>query len=265
MRNRTSLKGILAAAASALAVLAVSSSQAQIFMTEKEILRQSRVQWLDLKRHTPKAPDPRTQAYVECISNELIDVLEADGVDEDLAALDWEIIVFDDDSFNAFAMPGGKIGVFTGILNVADTPDALAAVIGHEIAHLTEDHVMDRAKKQRRTDALVLLGGAATGMRGQVRDAATVFMSLPFGREQELEADRVGLDLMAKAGFDPRASLQLWKNMSSMRGGERAPEFMSTHPADDRRMDGLVRAFTPALTLYNEAREAERYPGCRKP
>lgn len=255
-----SVKRILLAALAAGAVLAAASAPAQLFMTEKEVMRQARLQWLDLKRHQPRAPDPRTQAYVECISNEIIDVL-GDEYDN----LDWEIIVFDNDSFNAFALPGGKIGVFTGILDVADTPDALAAVIGHEIAHLTQDHVMERAKKRRRTEALVLLGGAATGMRGEVRDAATIFRTLPYAREQETEADRVGLDYMAQAGFDPRASLMLWKNMSSQRGRDEVPEFLSTHPADDVRMDELVRAFASTLGIYNTAREEGRYPSCRQP
>lgn len=259
MRTTTSIKAIVLGALAGLA-LPVGPSQAQIFAGEKEIMRQTRVQWLNLMRHTPKAPDPRTQSYVECISNEIIDVL-----DPEFQNLDWEVVVFDDDSLNAFAMPGGKIGVFTGILKVADTPDALAAVIGHEVAHLTQDHVMDRVKKQRRTDAWALLGGAVTGMPGEARSFATIFGTLPYAREQETEADRVGLELMARAGYDPRASLVLWKNMSDMRGRQQAPEFLSTHPADDPRMDSLVRAFASTLALYNEAREAGRYPTCRAP
>lgn len=260
MQRSTSIRGLSLAAVTAAALLAVGSSQAQLLSGEKEIMHETRVQWLDLKRHTPLAPNPRTQDYVECIAYDIIDVLP-----EEFQNLDWEVVVFDDDQLNAFAMPGGKIGVFTGILDVADTPDALAAVLGHEIAHLTQDHVMDRVKKQRRTDALVLLGGAATGLRGEVQDAATILMTLPFNREQESEADRVGLKYMAEAGFDPRASLMLWKHMSEMRGRQQVPEFLSTHPADDRRMDDLVREFAPTLTLYNEAREAGRYPRCRQP
>lgn len=257
MRNRGSIKAGVLGAVSAAAVLAVGASDAQIFVGEREIMRQARTEWLSMKRHTPRSPNPRIQAYVECVSNEIIGVL-----DEDLQNLDWEVIVFDDDSLNAFAMPGGKIGVFTGILRVADTPDALAAVIGHEVAHLTEDHVMERAKKQRLAGAFSLLGGALTGMRGEARQATTVLMTLPYAREQESEADRVGLDLMARAGFDPRASLLLWKNMADMRGRARAPEFLSTHPADDIRMDSLVRTFAATLPLYNEAREAGRAPSC---
>jgi predicted Zn-dependent protease len=240
-----------------LAALLSGSAEAQLFASEKEILRQSRVEWLSMKRHTPLSPSPRLQRYVECVAYNIIDVLP-----EEDDALDWEVVVFDDEAINAFAMPGGKVGVFTGILRVADTPDALGAVLGHEIAHLTEDHVMERARRQSRTEALVLLGGAATGMRGSVRDGATIFLSLPFGREQESEADIVGLRYMAKAGFDPRASIYLWKNMAATREG-RTPEFLSTHPSDDRRLDDLVKSLTPALIDYNSAREAGIRPGCQ--
>lgn len=240
------------------AVLFAASAQAQLFTSEKEIIRQSRVQWLTMKRQTPLSPSPRLQQYVECVAYDIIDVLPPEYDN-----LDWEVVVFDDEAINAFAMPGGKVGVFTGILRVADTPDALAAVLGHEIAHLTEDHVMERARRQSRTDALVLLGGAATGMRGAARDAGAVFLTLPFGRKQESEADIVGLEYMAKAGYDPRAAMYLWKNMASNRGRNRPPEFLSTHPSDDQRLDELVKSLTPSLITYNEAREAGVRPNCQ--
>jgi predicted Zn-dependent protease len=241
----------------AIGILAASTAQAQLFMTEKEILRQARVQWLMMKKHTPLAPEGRIQTYVECITNRIIEVLDPSYQD-----LSWEVVVFDDDAANAFAMPGGKVGVFTGILKVADTPDSLAAVIGHEIAHLTEDHVMQRAKKDTRTNALVLLGGAATGMGDLIRTGAVIGLSLPFDRRQESEADVVGLEYTAKAGFDPRASIYLWKNMSAMNKGA-PPEFLSTHPSSDRRLDDLVKSLTPALVQYNQARDSGRLPNCQ--
>lgn len=237
--------------------LAVPAAEAQLFTTTRELERQARVQWLTMKRQTPLAPEARTQAYVQCITDRIIDVL-----DDSHANLAWEVVVFDDDSANAFALPGGKVGVFTGILRVADTPDALAAVIGHEIAHLTENHVTERARRAGRADALVLLGGAATGMGDLIRMGATVGLTLPFDRRQETESDLVGLDYMARAGFDPRASLYLWKNMSAM-NRSRPPEFLSTHPSSDRRLDDLVKALTPALVTYNQALEAGRRPNCR--
>ena len=234
------------------------TSQAQgLFTSEKEVLRQSRLQWMTMKRDMSRPGNPRIQPFVECITNAIIDTLE-----EPFASMDWEIIVFDDETANAFAMPGGKIGVFTGIFEVADTPDALATVIGHEIAHLTENHVMARARRGTLTGLATILGGAATGLRGSVRQGVQVGLSLPFDRRQESEADVVGLDYMAKAGFDPRSSLRLWKNMSDKRNGRSVPEFLSTHPADDRRMDDLVKAMTPALITSVRAQETGNLSNC---
>ncbi|HEX6999059.1 MAG TPA: M48 family metallopeptidase [Gammaproteobacteria bacterium] len=247
----------LVAIGSVLAFLAGGIAQAQLIVTEKEVMRQARTEWLLLKKHTPRAGNERLQSYVECITNRLIDVLEPSFQD-----LSWEVVVFDDDAANAFALPGGKVGVFTGILRVADTPDALAAVIGHEIAHLTEDHIMQRAKRQSRTDALVILGGAATGMGDVIRAGAQIGLALPFDRRQESEADLVGLEYMAKAGFDPRASIYLWKNMADVNKGA-PPEFLSTHPSNDRRLDDLVQSLTPALVHFNEARDSGRRPNCQ--
>lgn len=242
--------------AAGIAVLAAGTAQA-LFTSEKEVLRQSRLQWLTMKRDIPRPGNPRIQPFVECISNRLIAVL-----DEPYASMDWEIVVFDDEAANAFAMPGGKIGVFTGIFQVADNADALAAVIGHEIAHLTENHVMERARRGTWTDLATIIGSAATGLGDTVRQGVAVGLSLPFDRGQESEADLVGLDYMAMAGFDPRSSIYLWKNMGQLKGGQRPPEWLSTHPSDDRRLDDLVKAMTPALIKANEAQEQGRIPNC---
>ncbi len=246
---------ILISTTACLSLLAMSTAHA-LFTTEKEIERESRVQWLTMKRTLPRPGNPAIQTFVECISNSLIEQL-----DEPYSSMDWEIIVFDDDATNAFAMPGGKIGVFTGIFKVADTPDALATVIGHEIAHLTEDHVMERAKKQSRNDAISIIGAAATGLGDYVRQGTEILLGLPFDRRQESEADIVGLRYMAGAGYDPRASLYLWRNMSDLSQGA-PPEFLSTHPSDDRRMADLAGSLTPALIAYNEALETMGRPRC---
>jgi predicted Zn-dependent protease len=257
MRFRISIKRSMALAAGLIAgILFINVSHGQLFISEREIERQARLQWRMMKQQLPLSPSPRLQSYVECVAYRIIDVLDTQHGD-----LAWEIVVFDDDSINAFAMPGGKVGVFTGILRVADTPDSLAAVIGHEIAHLTENHVMERAKRQSRSEALVLLGNAATGMGDFMRMGAAIGLTLPFGRRQESEADVVGLEYMAKAGFDPRASIALWKNMSGARNSP--PEFLSTHPSDDRRLDDLVKSLTPALIQFNAARESGRVPNCQ--
>jgi predicted Zn-dependent protease len=214
-----------------------------------------------MKRHIPLEPQQKVQRYVECVANNLLRALPP----EVGANIDWEVVVFDEDEINAFADPNGKIGVFNGILRVADSPDMLAAVIGHEIAHATQGHVMDRARKNARQEIWAMLGGAATGAGDMWRQGLAIMSGLPFAREQETEADLVGLDYMANAGFDPRAAVYLWKNMAAAKqalGREQPPEFLSTHPSDSARTDNMVRSLTPALIKYNAAREAGNRPAC---
>lgn len=249
-------KQALVAAISGIGLLGIA--QAGLLVSEKEIMRASRVEWLSMKKHLPMDPDPRVQAYVRCIADRLIAELDAEHRN-----MDWEVIVFDDDGINAAALPNGKISVLNGLLRVADTPDSLAAVLGHEIAHATENHVMDRAKKGARTDMLVLLGSAATGINSDMlRQGAAIGMTLPYAREQETEADLVGLKYMANAGFDPRAAMYLWKNMSAANKGA-PPEILSSHPSDDTRLDNIVKQITPALVSYNKARESGKRPNCQ--
>ena len=249
MQQQSPRKVIFIAAAACFSMFAAGAAQA-LFASEKEILRQTRVQWLTMKRDVPKPENPRVQPFVECVARSVIEVL-----DEPYASMDWEVVVFDDEAVNAFAMVGGQIGIFTGIFQVADTTDMLAAVIGHEIAHVTEQHVMARAKRQTGGDVLSILGGAVAGRYGRdiARTGAAVTLLLPFSRGQESESDLVGLDYMAKAGYDPRASIQLWKNMSANKEGQQPAEFVSTHPADDRRIRDLITSMTPALITYNQA------------
>lgn len=256
MRKLRRFQWPLVAACAGLLLSSVAYSQLGI-VSEKEIRRQARVEWLSMKRHLPLEPNPRVVTYVQCVANRLIDV-----VGDEHPNIDWEVIVFDDDSVNASANPDGKIAVLNGLLKVADTPDALAAVLGHEIAHATENHVMDRARKGARTNLLVLLGSAATGIRqDMIRDGATIGLVLPYARDQESEADLVGLRYMAKAGFDPRAAMYLWKNMATINKNA-PPEFLSSHPSDDVRLDAIVKSITPALIEYNKARDAGRRPNC---
>ncbi|HEX5419837.1 MAG TPA: M48 family metallopeptidase [Gammaproteobacteria bacterium] len=257
MRKRARGNKSIAFAFALLAgVVFTSTVRADLFTSRKEIERESRVQWLEMKKQLPRA-DARVQKYVQCVTYKIIAVLPAS-----FQNLDWEVIVFDTGELNAFAMPGGKVGVYTGLLKVADSQDALAAVLGHEIAHLTQDHVMKRARKASRNDALVILGDAATGLGGLIQQGTTVLLGLPYDRKQESEADLVGLGYMADAGFDPRAALYLWKNMMKQSKGN-PPEFLSTHPADDKRLDDIVAHLAPALVRYNKAQEDGKRPNCR--
>jgi predicted Zn-dependent protease len=254
----------VAAAVAALGFSAMPGAEAQFSSGKNEIARAARLEWLDLKKHAPREPDPAVQAYVQCVANSIIATLDAKTAKE----FDWEVVVFDNPEVNAFANPEGKIGVFNGMLSIADTPEMLAAVLGHEIAHATEGHVLSRARRGVLVDLGAVLAGAAVPQisQGDIQQGAAVGLMYPYARDQESEADEVGLVYMAKAGYDPRAALDLWKGMRAANEGKPQPaSFMSTHPADDIRMHDIVSKITPALIEYNDAREAGRRPNCAIP
>jgi predicted Zn-dependent protease len=252
--------------AAAVALVATTVAQAQLGgSTEKEVRRQARLQWMQVKRHVPIEPDERVQRYVQCVTDRIIAQLPA----EQREAFEWEVVVFDDDEPNAQADPNGKIAVASGLFKVVDTQDALAAVIGHEVTHATEGHSLARMRRAARQEAWAMIGGAATGsgyMGAELRTYLHLSLGLPFSRENEIEADVIGLDVMAKAGFDPRAAINLWKGMTAYQqsqGREPARGLESTHPSDDVRIDNLVKVLAPALVEYNAAREAGRRPNCQ--
>jgi predicted Zn-dependent protease len=229
-----------------------------------QIDQESADQFNQMRASMPLSNSATDKSYVRCISRLIIQQL-----DEPYASYDWEIEVFEDEAINAFAMPGGKIGVFTGIFKVAENQDQLAAVIGHEVAHVTEDHSLERANRDSWTRNTAIFGSevldASTGW--ETTDimvmGAEVGLLLPYGRGQESEADLVGLEYMAAAGFDPRASIVLWANMgkSSPAG---PPPWLSTHPSGDARIAELAGELTEALPLYNEAIAAGKRPNCRR-
>ncbi|MGI9331416.1 MAG: M48 family metallopeptidase, partial [Gammaproteobacteria bacterium] len=175
-------------------------------VTEQQAVREGEGAFDSMRQQMVETSSLTTRAYVNCISRAIVA-----EIDPPYDSLDWEVVVFEDASVNAFALPGGNIGVFTGILSVAETTDQLASVIGHEVAHVTERHSVARMNRAMAANVGVTVAdifdpnaGAAVGMLAQYG------ILLPYGRGQESEADVVGLRYMAKAGFDPRASVKLW-------------------------------------------------------
>ncbi len=205
--------------------------------------------------------DPAINDYVRCVATAITDKLDQKGTN-------WEVVVFKDDNPNAFALPGGKMGVYTGMLKVAENQDQLASVLGHEVGHVLAQHGNERVSQQQLTN-VALTAAAGSGYVDPLTMqalglGAQVGILLPYSRAHESEADVIGLDLMSKAGFDPRQSVQLWKNMQKAGGGA-PPEFLSTHPASSTRIDNLLSKMPGALQIYNDARAKGNKPNCKKP
>lgn len=205
--------------------------------------------------------DAAVNDYVRCVANAITGALSDKKTT-------WEVVVFKNDTPNAFALPGGEIGVYTGMLKVAQNQDQLAAVLGHEVGHVLAQHGNERMSQQELAN-VALAAAAGSGYVDTVTMQALGLgaqfgVLLPYSRAHESEADVIGLDLMAKAGFDPRQSVQLWKNMQKS-DGEGPPEFLSTHPASGTRIDNLLAKMPGALKLYNEARAKGHKPACKQP
>lgn len=171
----------------------------------------------------------------------------------------WEFVVIDDPkTVNAFALPGGKVAVYTGLFPVARDEAGLAVVMGHEVAHALARHGAERISQQQAVQlgaigASVALGSAAPATQSAIMQAfglgAQVGVLLPFSRKQESEADQIGMILMAKAGYDPEAAVGLWERMRTASGGKGPPELLSTHPSDDTRIE-RIREFLPQARRY---------------
>lgn len=203
--------------------------------------------------------DPAINAYVRCVASAITNELADKNTH-------WEVVVFKDDDPNAFALPGGKMGVYTGMLKIAENQDQLAAVLGHEVGHVLAQHGNERMSQQQLTN-VALAAAASSGYVDTVSMqalglGAQIGILLPYSRTHESEADVIGLDLMAEAGFDPRESVQLWKNMAKAGGGA-PPEFLSTHPAGGTRIDNLLSHMADALHTYNDARARGNKPDCK--
>lgn len=186
------------------------------------------------------------------------DLVRSTGVfRDDAPGWDWAVNTLATDQLNAYAMPGGKIMVYEGIVERLDLTDAeLAAILGHEIAHALREHSRERVSRQYAQQLAIVGAAVLTGVDAGIVDLAdtiaTVTFQLPFSREQEAEADIIGLELMARAGYDPRAAVSLWKKM--LAASERQPpEFLSTHPAATTRIEGLQALIPKVQPLYRTA------------
>ncbi len=237
------------------------TGRSQLMLMSDAEMEQMGVQaFSNLKQKTPVDYTPETNRFVKCV---------AQAITREVSS-GWEVVVFWDESANAFALPGKKIGVNSGLLDLTDNQDQLATVIGHEVAHVLSHHANERVSQELAVETSVnalnavanphsVAGGQMMGILGV---GAKYGILMPYRRAHESEADILGLELMAKAGFNPLESIQLWKNMEA-EGGNESPEFLSSHPSHRSRMDELIEHMSTALALSNQARKRGKRPACR--
>jgi predicted Zn-dependent protease len=267
MLKQTALVLAIALAATACATTTSPTGRTQYVgaVPQAELNRLGEQAFAQMKAQKPQASDPRQRAYVQCVVGAIVRELPANWQGG------WESAVFQDNNANAFALPGGKVGIYTGIFNVARNQDQLAAVIAHEIGHVVSRHHDERITRQAGAAGALqvvsgLLGsqygqgaGQAAGQFGGI--AAQAGFLLPGSRAQETEADVVGQQLMAKAGFDPRAAVSLWQNMIAA-GGRSQPAWLSTHPEPQARIGELQARAAGLVPTYEQARAGGRRPNC---
>jgi predicted Zn-dependent protease len=189
----------------------------------------------------------------------------AAAVGGDIANPEWEFVLFENDAINAFALPGGKVGVYTGLFKIVHDDDDLAVVVGHEIAHVTARHGAERMSHGVLIDlGAVLLDTVLADKEQGVREGwktaygmgATLGVVLPFSRSNEAEADEIGLVYAARAGYDPRAAAGFWRRMKeATAGASKPPEWLSTHPSDDTRIKTIEEMMPRMVAIYEEARK----------
>ncbi|MEL6200704.1 MAG: M48 family metallopeptidase, partial [Pseudomonadota bacterium] len=197
-------------AAGGLAMLSGCASM----VSDADLEAQGRAAFEQMRAEVPLVRDRATIEFVSCVADAVVSPLEGEAAD-----FEWELAIFDQPLVNAFVLPGGKIAVYTGLLAVTKNDAQLATVIGHEVAHVTEDHPAQRMARNKATEVGVgVLSGIVGGTPIAARSASTALqigaqlgLLLPFSRSQENEADKVGLMFTAQAGFDPRETIKLWQ------------------------------------------------------
>lgn len=219
--------------------------RSQFLLVNDAALAQSAQQaWAQTLATSKVSSDRAAQARVQRVGARLV---AAAG----LGDRPWEYVVFEDAQANAFVLPGGKVGVNTGLLAIVQNDDQLAAVIGHELAHSVANHAAERYSQTAATQLALGIGQSALGGRVGAETAqrisafggagAQLGVLLPFSRRHELEADRLGVDFMGRAGYRPAEAVTLWRNMQAANSGGGPPQFLSTHPSEATRIAELER------------------------
>ena len=241
-----------------------------ILVSHKQELQMGAVAYKEVIKNEKISKDPNYNAAIKRITKRVARAVNRPD-------FEWEYKVIDnDDEINAFALPGGKIGVYTGIFKIAQTDAGLATVISHEVAHATARHGGERVSigllaQLGAVGLSVALGNSSVdpdvtyGIMQAYGIGVGVTAILPFSRKQESEADRIGLIYMARAGYDPREAITFWQRMAeAIKDKPKPPEFLSTHPDDGTRITTLQRYMPEALAVYKKSEKAPNYQIMKK-
>ncbi|MDT8391330.1 MAG: M48 family metallopeptidase [Lentisphaeria bacterium] len=253
-----------------LAVLCASCSTVPLtgrsqltFMPESQMVTMAVSQYEEVKNTTPISANKGQTAMVknagDRISRAVEEYMKANGMGDRIKHFQWEYNLFEKDEANAWAMPGGKIAFYTGIMDVCENETGVAVVMSHEVAHVVAKHGSERYSQ----NILAAAGGLAVGAATKDSEnqaawlaaygvGANVGVLLPYSRHHESEADRMGLIFMAMAGYDPHAAVDFWKRMSDLSAGQSPPELLSTHPAHETRIERIQEALPEALKYYRK-------------
>lgn len=221
-----------------------------VLLGDEQAAQLGAASYQEILSQMPLSDNREYQQEVRTIGNRIVSVLGK--YDQ---GFNWEFNVLEDPTPNAFALPGGKVGVHTGLFDVAETRNQLAVVMAHEIGHAIARHGAERVSQSLLPQLGLAVVGAATEspqLVGLLSQVATLGYTLPHSRTQESEADEIGLVLMARAGYDPSEADDLWINFSQL-GGERPPEFLSTHPAPETRIRRIRAMLPEACEIYRQS------------
>ena len=235
---------------SACATTPVSNRSALILIPHSQEISLGKQSYDQILKKEKESKDANLTQIVSRVGQRIVAV-------SDMPKLDWEFKLIESDTKNAFALPGGKVAIYTGLLSVAKNEAGLATIMSHEIAHVIARHGAQRMTQQMLLQGAMLGAGLSmknNTQRNIILSALGVGVlygfTLPFSRSHESEADQIGLLYMARAGYDPNEALQFWQRFSKVKDGKAPPEWASTHPADTTRMQGLRKYFSRAKYDY---------------
>ncbi|MDH5379267.1 MAG: M48 family metallopeptidase [Cyclobacteriaceae bacterium] len=259
--KRISVFILLSIMLSNCATVPVTGRRQLSLVSNSEIIPMAATQYDSIVKTGPLSKNTTQTAMVRKVGKDIqaavIEYMAQNGASEQLEGFNWEFNLIDQDIANAWCMPGGKVAFYTGIMPICVDEQGIAVVMGHEVAHAIANHGRERMSNGLLAQFGLSTVSAAMGENAnltkqiflQSMGMGTQLGMLKFSRQHESEADKIGLIFMAMAGYDPNEAVEFWQRMSAL-GGQAPPEFLSTHPSHDTRIDDIKAAIPEAMKFY---------------